>query len=100
MAYLPLPQDAATKAYTLPLPADVCPDTGKTAEMIVNQLEELIDETDTDPSFLFLQDGQRTYRAWISSISYARAATVQAPGALQLLVIQIPSGVPTLIGEA
>ena len=99
LSYLPQPQDAATKAYTIPLPVDRDGLTGKTAEQIVNTLEDLLSPPLGDEKFLFLQDGQRIYRAYISSISYARAPTPDAPGALQLTIIQIPTGVPGLIGE-
>jgi DNA-binding beta-propeller fold protein YncE len=100
LAYLPITQDAATKAYTVPLPQDRDPLTGKTAEQIINSLEDLLAPTLGEERFLFLQDGQRQYRAFISSISYGRAPTPDGPGALTLSLIQIPTGVSSLIGEA
>lgn len=100
LAYLPVPQDAATKAYTIPLPADLDPLTKQTAEQIVGKLESLLAPTLGEERFLFLQDGHRKYRSYISSLSYGQASTPDAPGALTLSVIQIPSGAPGLIGES
>ncbi len=100
LAYLPVPQDAATKAYTIPLPQDRCPLTGKTAEQIVNALEALLSPTPGEETFLYLQDGQRVYRAYISSISYGKAPSPDGPGALTLSVIQIPTGAAGLVGES
>jgi hypothetical protein len=100
LSYLPITQDAATKAYTIPLPVDRDEKTTKTAEQIVNTLESLLSPTLGDEKFLLLQDGQRRYRAFISSISYARAPTPDAMGALNLTVIQIPTGAGgALVGE-
>jgi hypothetical protein len=82
LSYLPVPQDAATKAYTIPLPVDRDEITGKTAEQIVTTLESLLSPALGDEKFLFLQDGQNIFRAYISSISYARAPTPDANGAL------------------
>jgi DNA-binding beta-propeller fold protein YncE len=100
LAYLPITQDAATKAYTVVLPVDRDAITGKTADQIVNGLEALLSPTLGDERFLYLMDGQREYRAYISSISYGHAPTADGPGALTLSVIQIPTGVSTLVGES
>ena len=99
IAYLPVPQDSATKAYTIPLPVDRCPTTGQTAVQIINKLEGLLSPTLGEEKFLFLQDGQRKYRAYISSLSYGAAPTNDAPGALTLSVIQIKTGKAGLTGE-
>jgi hypothetical protein len=99
MAYLPVPQDAATKAYTIPLPVDLDPLTRQTAEQIINKLETLLSPTLGEEKFLFLQDRQQIFRAYISSLSYGRVPSHDGPGSLTLTLIQIPSGVPTLIGE-
>ena len=99
LAYLPLPQDAATKAYSVVLPVDRDRITGMTAEVIISRLEGLLSPKRGQERFLFLQDGQDKFRAYVSSISYGRAPTPDGPGALNLTVIQIPSGVPNLVGE-
>lgn len=99
LAYLPMTQDAATKAYTVPLPVDVDPITGKTAEQIIAGLEALLSPDLGEEKFMYLQDGQRTYRALVSSISYGRMPTTDGPGALTLSLIQIPTGLGTLVGE-
>jgi hypothetical protein len=99
LAYLPVPQDAATKAYTIPLPVDLDPLTRQTAEQITNKLESLLSPALGEEKFLFLQDRQQIFRAYISSISYGRVPTADGPGSLTLTLIQIPTGVPGLIGE-
>jgi hypothetical protein len=99
LAYLPLPQDAATKAYSVVLPVERDRVTGMTAEVIIKRLEGLLSPPRGQEKFLLLQDGQEKFRAYISSISYGRAPTPDGPGALNLTVIQIPSGVPKLVGE-
>ncbi len=97
LAFLPVPQDAATKAYTVPLPQDRDPITGKTADQIVNGLEALLSPDLGEERFLFLQDGQRQYRAYISSISYQTMPTPDGPGALTLSVIEIPTNAEGII---
>ena len=99
LAYLPITQDAATKAYTIPLPVDCDPLTGDTATQIINKLEALLAPTPGSEKFLYLKDGQKEYRAYISSISYGQAPTADGPGALTLSLIQIPTGLSTLVGE-
>lgn len=99
LAYLPVPQDAANKAYTVPLPQDRDPLTGDTADQIVNKLEALLAPTPGQEKFLYLKDGQTEYRCYISSISYGRAPTPDGPGALTLSLIQIPTNVSGLVGE-
>lgn len=100
LAYLPVPQDAATKAYTVPLPQDRDPLTGDTAEQITAKLEALLAPTPGEETFLYLQDGQDVFRAYISSISYGKAPTPDGPGALTLSLIQIPTGKVGLVGES
>jgi hypothetical protein len=100
LAYLSVPQDAATKAYTVSLPVDRDFSTGQTAEQIIAKLEALLSPDLGEEKFLILKDREQTYRAYISSVTYARAPTNDAPGALDLTVIQIPSGLPTLVGES
>jgi hypothetical protein len=73
--------------------------TGHTAEDIIRTLESLLSPTRGAERFLYLQDGQDRFRAYVSSISYGRSPTPDGPGALTLTVIQIPSGLPTLVGE-
>lgn len=99
LAYLPVPQDAATKAYTVWLPQDLDPITNKTAEQTVAALEAMLSPTPGQERFLYLMDGQREYRCYISSISYGKAWSPDAPGALTLSVIQIPTNAAGLIGE-
>lgn len=103
LSYLPVPMDAATKSYTILLPAEKDEVTNMTAEQVVNKLEALFSPVDEeDLQFLFLQDGPRIYRAYIASISYGRAWTPEAMGSLMLTVIQIPTGVTgenVLLGE-
>jgi hypothetical protein len=99
LAYLPVTQDAATKSYTILLPQDLDEVTNKTAEQIVATLEALLSPSLGHEKFLYLQDGQRIYRAYISAISYGRAPTPDALGSLTLTVIQIPTGRTGLLGE-
>jgi hypothetical protein len=99
LAYLPIPQNAATKAYTVPLPVDRDIETGFTAEQIIRKLESLSTSDPEQVKFLYLKDGQREYRAYISNISYVSSPAPDGPGALNLMVIQIPTGRPGLVGE-
>lgn len=100
LAYLPLTQDAATKAYTIPLPVDVDNRTNKTAEVIINTLESIFSPVDQgDEKFLYMQEGTKKYRAMLSSVTYARTPTNDGPGSLNITVIQIPSGKAGLVGE-
>ncbi len=99
LSYLPLRQDAATKAYTIYLSPDLDEVTNKTGEQVINTLEALFSQSGDNSRFLFLQDGQKIFRAIISSIAYGRAFTPDAAGTLQITVIQIPTGVPGLLGD-
>jgi len=97
LAFMPLPQDAATKTYQVVLPPGgaIDTDTKQTAISIVRKLEGLVQSE----RFLFLQDGQTKYRAYVASVSYALANNPDAPGILNLTVLQIPTGVAGLTGE-
>lgn len=99
LSYLPIRQDAATKSYTIYLSSDLDEATNKTAEQVVQTLEALFSQLGGNSRFLYLQDGQNIYRAVISSISYGRGPTPDAAGSLQITVIQIPTGVPGLLGD-
>ncbi len=95
LAYMPLPADAATKTYTVPLPVDLDKATNQTADQITNKLVSLV----RSEKFLYMQEGQKKFRAYVASVSFAMPTTTDIPGALTLVVIQIPSGLPGLTGE-
>ena len=95
VAFMPLPGDAATKTYTVPLPIEVDPKTDLTREQIINKLEELV----RIEEFVYLKHQERTYRAYVASIGDTGMTSRDASGTLNLTVIQIPSGVPGLLGE-
>jgi hypothetical protein len=95
LSYMPLPQDAATKTYTIPLPIDVDPRTDLTREQIIAKLEAHVESE----RFLYLKHQERTYRAYVASVADTGMASRDASGTLSLVVIQIPVGVSTLLGE-
>jgi hypothetical protein len=99
LAFLPVPQDAATKAYTIPLPVDRDEITGKTAEQIIEIVEELFNPEFGEEKFYLLQDREKLFRVYLSGLSYGRIPTSDGPGALTLTIIQIPTGAEGLVGE-
>jgi hypothetical protein len=99
LAYMPVPQDAVTKAYTIPLPVDRDPRTGKTAEQIIRVVESLFNPDLGEERFYHLQDRGEHFRAYLSGLSFGRAPTADGPGALTLTVIQVPTGKIGMLGE-
>jgi hypothetical protein len=97
LAFLPITQDAATKAYTIPLPVEKDEKTGKTAEQIINAMEAMLSPERGEEKFLFLQEGTRRFRCLLSSLSYAMIPTNDARGALNITVIEIPTLMEGLI---
>jgi len=91
----PLPQDAATLTFTVPLPIETEKETDLTAEQIRDRLERYV----TSREFLQLTFQDRTYRVYCASVQTASIAPKDANGALSLVVIQINTGDPTLLGE-
>lgn len=96
LAYMPLPQDAATKTYTIPLPIEEDPKTGWTREQILGKLEAHVQSE----RFLYLKYQERTFRAYVAAVAETGMASRDASGTAQLTVIQIGTGVPGLVGEA
>jgi len=95
LAFMPLPQDAATKTYTIGLPQDIDPITHLTREKIINKLEAHVESE----RFLILKHLERTYRAYVAGVAETGIMTRDGWGSLNLTLIQIPTGLPTLIGE-
>ncbi len=95
LSYMPLPQDAATKTYVVPLPIDVDPKTDLTREQILTKLEAHVQSE----RFLYLKHQERTYRAYVASIAETGMASRDASGTVAVTVIQIPTGLTTLLGE-
>ncbi len=95
LAYMPLPQDAASHTYTVPLPVEVCPWSGLTREQIVARLEAHV----ASEEFLLLKFRERTFRAYVASVAAQEIAANDAPGSLTLTVIQIATNAPGFLGE-
>jgi hypothetical protein len=100
LAYLPLQGDANHMQYSIPLPvgATTCPLTGKTREQIHDLLHDLSQDNHDGDRFLFMQFNDASYRVVIAGISHVEVAAMDAPGAITLSVIQIPTGTG-LVGD-
>lgn len=95
LAYLPLPQDAATKTYAVQLPTDVSPKSDMTREQIEAKLEALLSAEE----FVYLKHQHRTYRAYVASVANTEMLTRDGWGIANVTVIQIPSGVHGTLGD-
>ena len=95
LAYMPLPQDAASHTYTVPLPVEVCPWSGLTREQIVSRLEAHVQSEE----FLLLKFRERTFRAYVASFAATEIAHKDAPATGTLTLIQIPTDAPGLLGQ-
>jgi hypothetical protein len=96
LSYLPLPQDAATLTFTVPLPITTDADTDLTAEQIRDRLIGYV----TSREFLQLTFQDKTYRVYCASATTSTIAPRDTLGSLALVVIQINTGDPSLRGES
>ena len=97
LAWLPLTQDATHGTFTIPLPVETDERSGKTTEQIHELVHRLLNHTDDE--FLLLRVGPEEFRVAISGAAHTEIAGDDAVGAITLSLIQIPTGVESLVGE-